>query len=274
MTEEAVNGVGVAGRTKLQELVQKLLTKLSDMVASLGEEKGGPDRLKYNQLIVEFVHQRDALAYLVSKGVDSPSSFHWLQFLRIYWKSSKGLAQQNGGENNAKKTKKNETVFEKDLVLEIANASFVYGYEYLGIPERLVQTPLTDRTYLTLTQALEMRLGGNPFGPAGTGKTETVKALGHQLGRFVLVFNCDEQFDFTAMGRIFVGLCQVGAWGCFDEFNRLQARILSAVSEQILSIQTALLKKSGAVELLGRSVPMSPAAAIFVTTNPAYPASS
>ncbi|KAJ5068893.1 hypothetical protein M0811_12200 [Anaeramoeba ignava] len=48
-----------------------------------------------------------------------------------------------------------------------------------------------------------------------THNTETVKALGNQLGRFVLVFNCDENFDFQAMGRIFVGLCQCGAWGCF-----------------------------------------------------------
>ena len=41
------------------------------------------------------------------------------------------------------------------------------------------------------------------------GKTESVKALGVQLGRFVLLFSCDEMFDFEAMGQISVGLCQV-----------------------------------------------------------------
>ena len=111
-----------------------------------------------------------------------------------------------------------------------------------------------------MTQALAASLGGSPFGPAGTGKTETVKALGNQLGRFVLVFNCDETFDFQAMGRIFVGLCQVGAWGCFDEFNRLEERMLSAVSQQIQTIQECLKTRSAdgksslTVELIGKQV--------------------
>lgn len=93
------------------------------------------------------------------------------------------------------------------------------------------------------------------------GKTESVKALGLQLGRFVLVFCCDETFDFQAMGRIFVGLCQVGAWGCFDEFNRLEERILSAVSQQVQTIQqglSSLVKNPNTeIELVGKSLKLN-----------------
>jgi dynein heavy chain 1 len=72
------------------------------------------------------------------------------------------------------------------------------------------------------------------------------------------------------MGRIFVGLCQVGAWGCFDEFNRLEERMLSAVSQQILLIQTGLRELVSKIELMNRDVKLNPAMGIFVTMNPGY----
>lgn len=101
-------------------------------------------------------------------------------------------------------------------------------------------------------------------------KTESVKALGAQLGRFVLVFNCDETFDFGAMGRLLAGLSQVGAWGCFDEFNRLEERILSAVSQQILTIQRGLIERRENIELLGRAIKLHESVAVFITMNPGY----
>lgn len=114
-----------------------------------------------------------------------------------------------------------------------------------------------------------MGLGGNPYGPAGTGKTETVKALGQQLGRQVLVFNCDEAIDVKAMTRILVGLIKCGAWGCFDEFNRLSTDVLSALSSQIHSIQTALKNQAKNVELpeFGE-VDIDKNTAVFITLNP------
>ena len=39
-------------------------------------------------------------------------------------------------------------------------------------------------------------------------KTESIKALGVQLGVFVLIFCCDETFDFLA---IFIGPCHVAS---------------------------------------------------------------
>ena len=72
-----------------------------------------------------------------------------------------------------------------DVVMKMADAHFDYSWEYQGNAPKLVYTPLTDKCYLTLTQGLAQGYGGNPYGPAGTGKTESVKALGHALGRQV-----------------------------------------------------------------------------------------
>ena len=60
--------------------------------------------------------------------------------------------------------------------------------------------------------------------------------------------------DVKSMGRIFIGLVKCGAWGCFDEFNRLEEAVLSAVSMQIQVIQDAIKDRTPTAELLGRVV--------------------
>jgi dynein heavy chain 1 len=129
------------------DTVHQALDLLADIVL---RELSPVTRRKCEHLITELVHQRDVTRALITQQVFDTKSFTWLYQMRFYLERSL------------------ENPLDR-LAIRTADASFPYGWEYLGVPDRLVQTPLTDRVYLTLTQALDNQLGGSPFGPAGTG---------------------------------------------------------------------------------------------------------
>jgi dynein heavy chain 2 len=124
--------------------------------------------LKYKALIMDIIHYIDVVEQLINDDCRNPNDWPWQRQLRFYLNKN-GIA-----------------------IMRMVDAEFLYTYEYQGNAPKLVHTPLTDKCYLTLTQGMHMGFGGNPYGPAGTGKTESVKALGGIFGRQVLVFNCDE----------------------------------------------------------------------------------
>ena len=150
-----------------------------------------------------------------------------------------------------------------ELRVSIHQVMFEYCYNYTPLQYTFIRTPITDSFMYSAVHALSKKLGSNPFGPTGTGKTESVKALGKLLGRQVVVFCCDDSFDCDAFARIFAGMRLSGAWGCFDEFNRLSESVLSSVSKQVYDLMYDPSSQSGT---LSQSVFLG----VFITMNPGY----
>ena len=93
------------------------------------------------------------------------------------------------------------------------------------------------------------------------------------------------------MADIFRGLAQTGAWGCFDEFNRIPIEVLSVVATQVKTIQDAIVKfskpenreerfrnfpagtppvKVGDFEFMGDTISLIPTCGFWITMNPGY----
>ena len=244
--------LAIAGGSKgaLRQQKKKQVSYLNKLTGIIRSPLSKVDRNKVVALITMEIHNRDVMERMVKANCNAVSDFEWLSQLRFVF--VKDAAEYGKCE-----------VRQTNSVLE-------YSYEYQGNNGRLVVTPLTDRCVLTLITAMYLNRGGNPLGPAGTGKTETVKDLGKNLAKYVVVINCSDGMDYKSVGRIFSGLVQSGSWGCFDEFNRIKIEVISVVAMQVLSILNALSAKVPGFLFMSQYISCNPNCGIFITMNPGY----
>ncbi|KAM6377006.1 LOW QUALITY PROTEIN: dynein axonemal heavy chain 17 [Pluvialis apricaria] len=231
----------------MRDYNKKQIAQLNALISLLIGNLTAGDRMKIMTICTTDVHARDVVAKMILAKVESAQAFTWQSQLRHRWDEGKRHCYAN-----------------------ICDAQLQYSYEYLGNTPRLVITPLTDRCYITLTQSLHLFMGGAPAGPAGTGKTETTKDLGRAVGMMVYVFNCSEQMDYKSCGNIYKGLAQTGAWGCFDEFNRISVEVLSVIAVQVKCVQDAIRAKKKTFNFLGETIALIPSVGLFITMNPGY----
>jgi len=239
------------GLEEIYEISQSEFVKLAKNLQENVENSAISQGKLRNQLIYE-LFLRDFLQKMICENVDDINDFLWLQNLRIY--------------HNPDMENSNEL-----LILKQLNFLFPYCFEYQGLKSRLVLTPLTNRCFLTITTAFCEGLGTSLWGPAGTGKTETVKELAKFAGVFCIVYNCSEQVSIKTLNQLLTGLISQGVWGCLDEFNRLNIEVLSAISQVFLIVRMAWLLKQSDIEIDCKNVVFKRKTFAFcITMNPGY----
>ncbi|XP_041366047.1 dynein-1-beta heavy chain, flagellar inner arm I1 complex-like isoform X2 [Gigantopelta aegis] len=228
-------------------------------------------------LITQSVHHRDILDALLQYGIPSEMSFDWLKALRHRMdilnvlraktvtdmmqgsvsalasrpsmrpapvakpkiESSDNLADESPKLTRTRTTVSSDYQFSPCYVQQLGN-SFYYDYEYLGPQSCLVITPLTERVFLSLTQAAKNFQCGTLIGPAGTGKSETVRELAKLLGRAVFTITCSEAITLPMMLQFVTGMVQSGCWALFDSTDKLTSGLMSVTAQQLDYLQTAM----------------------------------
>lgn len=137
-TEKAIGAMNLQAHLKsIKNEIVYYTTKIPKNVDNL-------TKIKVRSILLDLVHQATIVQQLIDENVTNVLDWGWVQQMKFFLNANT-----------------------KMVTVKMVSAEFEYSYEYLGNVNRLVDTKLTHNCYLTLTQAMQLGLGGNPFGPAG-----------------------------------------------------------------------------------------------------------
>lgn len=137
-TEKAISAMN------LQTHLKTIKNEIVYYTTNIPKDVDNLTKIKVRSILLDLVHQATIVQQLIDENVTNILDWIWVQQMKFFLNANTKL-----------------------VTIKMVSAEFEYSYEYLGNVNRLVDTKLTHQCYLTLTQAMQLGLGGNPFGPAG-----------------------------------------------------------------------------------------------------------
>ncbi|XP_023932047.1 dynein heavy chain 5, axonemal-like isoform X1 [Lingula anatina] len=205
-------------------------------------------RLRLEAMITYCLYLRDSIDYMSNRKLRETTDFEWRKNARCYLQ---------------------EVSEETEPVIYMLDTKYQYGCEFYGAQQMITPTPINERCFLGMSQALAQFKGSAIHGGTGVGKTETCKGLAQILGNFLGIFQCSEKMDPSSLGKMLQGLSMDGSWGCFDEAQLVSKEALSVFLDCVTAIFGAIkARKDYCYFGDGQEVNVKKNVAIYMTINP------
>lgn len=205
---------------------------------------------KISNIIAVLSHKRNLVERLIHReeewqALKNPTdSFDWQCHARCNWEEEQQACK-----------------------IDILDMQFDYGFEYQGSTSRLVLSPLTDKCFVGLAQAVKNKMVGVCNGELGSGKRETVSELAKILGNPLYSFNCSTPMSRYTLADIFRGLASSGAWVCLNNISTIQPAVLSVLTQLLTVVLDGLRGNKNSIVFQDDEIALSPHGACFGTLN-------
>ena len=219
----------------MKRFASKCSDQLDDLIVGVRDTKGNKEATKkINTLIIIDVHARDIIDKFVRDSVLDEREFAWESQLRFSWDREAD-----------------------DVLIRQCTGLFQFGYEYQGLSSRLVITPLTDRCYMTLHAGAALPPRRRARRPRGHGQDGDGQGPGQGAGAAVQGLLLRRGPRLQGDGQHLRGPRADGRVGLLRRVQPHPVEVLSVVSAQIKTIQTALSEGLKRFTFEGREIASS-----------------
>ncbi|KAF6030092.1 hypothetical protein EB796_011605 [Bugula neritina] len=219
-------------KARFQANIAKIPTALArNSFRNLEEQMMPLHRLRLETLFTQSFYLRDMLDVMGTRKIRETTDFDWRRNPRLYY-------QEVEDEKMAP-------------VIYILENKFSYGCEFYGNQVGIAMTSITERCFLTMSQALSSSHGVILQGPQAVGKTETVKGFGVLFSNFISVLHCDMNMSPHSLGKLMQGVPLDGYWVCFDEVHLMRREAMAVLLQCASTLFNALKISRETVEING-----------------------
>ncbi|PRP89393.1 inner arm dynein, group 5 [Planoprotostelium fungivorum] len=246
------------GITQMESILSKRISVVAEMIRRERENPEKSPSPVLGMVLNADSHCLEIVKRLIQNRVSHSTDVEWTRHVHHFWDEKKKRIFLRCSQlyNSSLGVSGNSP---------LPQGVFVYGYEFIGIGNRLVYNSTVQRTTLGMTDALSQRSGVMLFGEQCTGRSEMVKDLAKIFGRFHMSVGTASALSYPTFLRLLTGAVQIGAWLTLEDILTLSNPQQSLLSVFLHSLQLAISERADTFTFDGKSITPDDHFNLFVT---------